>query len=134
MAIKVNIGVPSVKKTKQIELSDDQSKSLFEKRIGDKIKGELIDMPGYELEITGGSDKAGFPMRPDVKMTGRKKVLITRSLGNRETRKGMRLRKTVAGTIIYVGTAQVNMKVLKEGKQSLFEEPKAEEPAAPAAE
>jgi len=130
MAIKVNIGVPSQKKTKQIELSDEQSKSLFEKRIGDTIKGELIDLPGYQFEITGGSDKAGFPMRQDINATGRKRVLVVKSKGNRDTHAGRRLRKTMAGAIIYAGTAQVNMKAVKEGSQSLFEEPKAEEPAA----
>ena len=42
MAIKINIGVPSLKKTKQIELSDEQSKALFDKRLGETIKGELV--------------------------------------------------------------------------------------------
>jgi small subunit ribosomal protein S6e len=134
MAIKINIGVPSLKKTKQIELSDDQSKSLYDKRVGETIKGELVDLPGYQFEITGGSDNAGFPMRRDVRMSGRKKILITKSKGNRDTRAGRRSRKTVAGAIIYTGTAQVNLKTVKEGKQSLFEEPKAEEPAEAPAE
>lgn len=129
MAIKVNIGVPSQKKTKQIELSEEQSKALYQKRVGESFKGELIDLPGYEFEITGGSDNAGFPMRRDVNATGRKKVLVTRSTGNRKNRKGMRVRKTVSGSIIYNETAQVNLKATKEGKQSLFEEPKTEAPA-----
>lgn len=136
MAIKANIGIPKLKKTKQFELSDDQSKALFGKKIGEKIKGELIDMQGYEFEVTGGSDKSGFPMRKDVALAGKKKVLITKSLGNRNTRKGMRLRKTVAGNTIFEGTVQVNLKVLKEGKTPLIEEvkeePKGEE--APAEE
>lgn len=135
MAIKINIGVPSLKKTKQIELSDEQSKALFEKRIGETIKGELVDLPGYEFEITGGSDNAGFPMRQDVVVPGRRKILVTKGTGNQDTRAGRRLRKTVAGAVIYRETAQVNLKAVKEGKQSLFEEPKAEEPAEkPAAE
>lgn len=121
MAIKANIGIPSLKRTKQIELSEEQSKALYDKRLGDKIKGEMIDLPGYEFEITGGSDNAGFPMRRDVNMAGRRKVLLTRSLGNRDTRKGRRYRKTVAGAIVYAGTAQLNLKVLKEGRQPLIE-------------
>jgi len=124
MGIKLNIGVPSQKKTKQIEIED--AKGLYDKKIGDTFKGEVVDLPGYEFEIMGGSDNAGFPMRQDVNIAGRRKVLITHGTGNKKTRKGMRLRKTVAGTIVYAGTAQLNVKAVKEGKQSLFEEPKAE--------
>ena len=127
MALKLNIGVPSQKKTKQIEVED--AKALYDKKIGDSFKGEVVDLPGYEFEIMGGSDNAGFPMRQDVKIAGRRKVLITHGTGNKKTRKGMRLRKTVAGTIVYAGTAQLNVKAVKEGKQSLFEEPKTEDEA-----
>lgn len=132
MAIKINIGVPSQKKTKQIELSEEQSKALYDKRVGETIKGELVDLPGYQFEITGGSDNAGFPMRKDIDLAGRKKILVVRGTGNKDTRAGRRLRKTMAGAIIYAGTAQVNLKAVKEGKESLWEEPKAEEPAAEA--
>ena len=128
MVIKLNIGVLSQKKTKQVELSEDASKALHGLKMGETFKGEKVDMPGFEFEITGGSDNAGFPMRKDVAMAGRRKVLITRSIGNRNTRHGIRLRKTVAGNTVYAGTAQLNVKAVKEGS-NLFEEPKAEEPA-----
>lgn len=129
MAIKLNIGVPSQKKTKQVELTDEQSKALFDKKLGDTFKGEVVDMPGFEFEITGGSDNAGFPMRRDVNATGRRKILTMRNVGNKDTTRGMRLRKTVAGKIVYNGTAQLNVKATKEGK-NLFEEAASEEKSA----
>jgi small subunit ribosomal protein S6e len=84
-------------------------------------------MPGYEFEISGGSDYCGFPMRKDVNGIMRKEILTTTGLGNRYKRHGMRLRRTVSGNTIYNKTAQINLKVLKHGAEPLIkEEPKTE--------
>ena len=49
--------------------------------MGRKI-GEIIDLSGigqnYKVKLTGGSDKAGFPMRRDVMGSGKRYVLMTR--------------------------------------------------------
>lgn len=129
MAIKANIGSPKEGKTKQIELSDDQAQAVMGKKLGDKITGKDIGLDGYEFELTGGSDYCGFPMRKDVMGTARKKILATRGVGMRTKRKGLRLRKTVAGNTVHNQTAQLNLKVIKAGKQSLFEAPAEEAPA-----
>ncbi len=134
MALKLNIGDPKSKRTKQVEVDDNNAKGLFGKKLGEHFKGELVDMPGYEFRITGGSDNAGFPMRPDVEGTRRARILISHSLGNRKRRKGMRLRKTVAGNTISERTAQVNVVVVKAGKQPLFEPPSTDGGDAPDAE
>lgn len=61
--IKVNIGDGKSKKTYNKVITPEQLAGLSGKKIGDTIKGELIELPsGYELEIRGGSDKTGFPM------------------------------------------------------------------------
>ncbi len=132
MAIKLNIGDPKSKKTVQLELDEQNSQGLMGKQIGNTFKGELVDKPGYEFEITGGSDKAGFPMRNDVEGDQRKRVLITTSVGNRKRRKGMRLRRTVAGNTIGATTVQVNAKIVKQGKGPLVEEKKEEAAEKPA--
>src|SRR6185436_12013435 len=100
MEIKVNVGDPKTKRTVTLTMSADNAKSLFGKRLGDKIRGELVEKPGYEFEVTGGSDNAGFPMRRDVTGTGRRKILVTYSAGQRQTKAGVRVRKTVAGNTI----------------------------------
>ncbi|MFT4261505.1 MAG: 30S ribosomal protein S6e [Candidatus Woesearchaeota archaeon] len=123
---KLNIGDPKTKKILKKDLKDAETKPLIGKRIGDKIKGEILELPGYEFEITGGSDNAGFPMRRDVLGSQRKKVLIVSGVGIRKNRDGNRRRITVAGNTIYDGTVQINMKVVKHGKTPLFEEPKEE--------
>jgi small subunit ribosomal protein S6e len=129
--IKLNIGDPKTGKTYKLEVKDDQAKPLIGKYIGQKIKGELIDLTGYEFEITGGSDSCGFPMRRDARGPGRKKVLITGGVGLNSKRKGMRKRRTVAGSTIYDKTAQINLKILKMGSKPLApEEEKKEEAKA----
>ena len=124
--IKLVIGNPKTKKCHQKVLAPDASKALMGMKIGEKFKGEKIDMTGYEFEITGGSDNCGFPMRKDLTGTLRKKILTVSGIGVVQGRKGMRQRKTVAGNTIFEKTAQVNVKVLKEGKTPL-DEPKKEE-------
>jgi len=125
MDIKINIADKSGKTVKR-ELKEDQATSLHGKKIGEKIHGELIEMPGYEFEISGGSDYCGFPMRKDVNGIMRKAILTTTGVGNKYNRKGMRLRRTVAGNTIYNKTTQINLKVLKYGPEALVKE-KAEE-------
>ncbi|MFT7616149.1 MAG: small subunit ribosomal protein S6e [Candidatus Woesearchaeota archaeon] len=114
-------------KTKQIEIEGDNANVFVGKKIGDSVKGESVDMPGYEFLITGGSDSAGFGMRRDVDMTGKRKILITKGTGLRKNREGRRVRKTVAGNTIGEDVSQVNLKVTKTGTTPLFEEPKTEE-------
>jgi len=121
MDIKINIADKSGK-TVKMELKDEQGAVLHGKKIGEKFHGELIDMPGYEFEITGGSDYCGFPMRKDVQGIMRKAILTTTSTGNRYKRKGMRLRRTVAGNTIFNKTTQVNLKVIKYGPEPLIKE------------
>jgi small subunit ribosomal protein S6e len=126
---KLNIGDPKTKKILKKDLKDAETKPLMGLKIGDKVKGELLELSGYEFEITGGSDFAGFPMRKDVMGNQRKRILIVKGVGIRKNADGNRRRITVAGNTIHDKTVQINMKVVKYGKTPLFEEPKAEEAA-----
>ncbi|HYD03142.1 MAG TPA: S6e family ribosomal protein [Alphaproteobacteria bacterium] len=119
MDLKLNIADKSGKCLKK-ELKEDQANVFFGKKIGDKIHGESIDFNGYEFEISGGSDYCGFPMRRDVNGTMRKAILTTKGLGNNYNRKGMRLRRTVAGNTVYNRTAQINLRVVKYGPEPLI--------------
>ena len=95
------------------------SESFTGKKIGDKVDGNLIGLKDFELEITGGSDKAGFPMRKGLDISGRKKILAGNSSGIKVKEHGIRIRKTVRGSIISDQTAQINLKVLKYGSENL---------------
>jgi len=130
---KVVIGDPKTGKSYQKVVSDDSFKG---KRVGDKIDGNLLGLEGCELEITGGSDDSGFPMRNDLPGTDKKKLLLSGGVGVKKgfrkgREKGLRIKKTVAGNTIGDKTVQINVKVVKEGKKSVADllAPKEEAPA-----
>ena len=51
------------------------------------------------------------------------KILITHGVGNRKRRKGMRLKRTVAGNTVGETTVQVNVKIAKYGKKPILDAP-----------
>lgn len=140
MTFKFNIGTTSGK-TYKLEA---EAKNLVGASLGDTIPGEEVsaDLVGYELEITGTSDKSGFTSMENVEGVGKKRVLLTYGKGmhkrpKREGKfkipnpkpKGLRLRKTVIGKVISEDIRQINLKVAKEGAKKLediFAAPAAE--------
>ena len=116
MTIKLNISEKG--RAWKLEISEEV---LSGKSLGDKFDGKEIkpELEGYELEITGGSDNAGFPMSKDVEGLGLKGVILKKGWGMKDNREGLRLRKTVRGKILSSTTALVNLKVLKVGNKSL---------------
>lgn len=96
--------------------------ALTGRKIGETVPGSLFGLSGYELQITGGSDTAGFPMRKDLDGSLRKKIMLKKGdVGVRQKEKGVVIRKTVRGNTINNLTAQVNMKILKYGTKSVEE-------------
>ncbi len=132
MEFKLIISDPKTGKTYVKDVKDPNAGSLKGLKIGQTFKGEMVDMTGYEFEIMGGSDNAGFPMRRDVKGSVRKMIPIVKGVGLRKNkRKGLKVLKTVAGNTIYDKTAEVNVKILKEGREKLVgKEKPAEEKKA----
>lgn len=123
MALKVVIGT---KEGKCLQKEIEDAKPLYGLHIGQNFKGELIDFPGYEFEVTGGSDKIGFAMRKDIQGTARGKILAVEGVGLKKQAAGKKVRKTVAGGTVGEQTSQLNLKILKEGSKPLFEEAKEE--------
>ena len=118
-------------KTVQKELTEEESIVFVGKKIGESFSGDSVGYPGYEFEITGGSDASGVPMRSDNPGSARKRILtIAGTIGFRRGRDGMKKRVLVAGNTISEMTAQINAKVMKEGKKPLVDVPEPE-PEAP---
>jgi len=130
VGFKVVIGTKDGKCV-QKEVPEEDSKNLVGKKIGETVKGEIIGLTGYEFEITGGTDYAGFPMRKDIAGTGRKRILAVCGVGLKKKAKGLRIRKTVCGNTIHAKISQINLKVLKEGKEKLGAAPEPKEGEAP---
>tara|TARA_Y100000310_G_scaffold58235_1_gene53523 strand:- start:4500 stop:5048 length:549 start_codon:yes stop_codon:yes gene_type:complete len=115
---KLNIAETKTGKTYKKELKDDIADNLIGLNIGESISGDKIDLPGFELQITGGSDDAGFPMRSGILGT-RKSLTILKGTGFKGADKGIKKRKTVCGHKINEKIAQVNLKITKEGTKKI---------------
>lgn len=100
-----------------------EAEFLVGKSVGDMIEGKEFghDFEGYEFEIRGGTDFAGFPLYKELGGIGLGKVLLTKGWGMRDNRKGVRLKKTVRGKIISDKVVQINMLVVKKGNKKLSE-------------
>ena len=120
MELKIVISDPETGKAYQQELKDDRAIRLKGKKLGDEISGSVLGLEGYTLEITGGSDRCGFPIKPGVHGTARPKILMTGGIGYHPKRK-VRIKKRVRGESIDEGIVQVNTKVIKKGRKGLEE-------------
>jgi len=109
---KLSVSTPDGK-VQNLEVEGDKAQPLLNKRIGETLDGQALGLQGMKLEITGGSDKDGFPMRRDVHGGVRKEVLLGKGVGFRATRDGERRRKLVRGDTITEDIAQLNLKALK---------------------
>ncbi|KJE49475.1 MULTISPECIES: 30S ribosomal protein S6e [Acidiplasma] len=107
-------------KTYKKEFSDDVLGSLTGRRLGEEIDGIFFDMPGYKMKITGGSAKDGFPMRKDLPIMGKKRLLITYERGEK-AKKGIRKRVTFRGNVIGSDIAQLNLVITQYGPKPLEE-------------
>lgn len=109
MAFKIVISEPKSRKSYQIE---KDVPLLIGKKIGDTFDGSSLGLAGFVLQITGGSDKDGFPMRHDLQGTARKKVLLASGSGYNPKRKGVKRRKYVRGNTVSEDIAQVNCRIV----------------------
>jgi small subunit ribosomal protein S6e len=107
-------------KAYKLEGKDAEANALFiGKRIGDLVDAGILGLGGYVLEITGGTDMQGMPMRKDVAGSARKRILITNPPGYNPKEGGKRRRKSVRGNEISTEISQVNVVVKEYGRKSL---------------
>ena len=104
---------PKTGKSEASEVKDAQAQPLVGRKIGEVIDGTSIGLNG-RIMITGGSDKAGFPMRADTMGGGKNYVLMTAGVGFRTKVEGAKKRKLVRGNTITEETYQVNAKKVEE--------------------
>jgi small subunit ribosomal protein S6e len=115
--MQVNIGTEDG----EVHQVESKAENFVGKEIGETFDGDILDLEGYELEITGGSDEAGFPMRESIEGSERERVLIEEGSGVNSERDGVRKRKSVRGKRVSTEIEQLNTKVVGEGSESLEE-------------
>lgn len=115
---KVILSDPETGKSQIVELEGSRAVPLVGRRLGETIDGTAVGLGGHKLKITGGSDKDGFPMRPDIHGGIKTRVILTKGVGFHSTRKGERRRKTLRGSVITEEIVQINMKITEKPKKA----------------
>ena len=113
VTFKLVLSDPKTGKSEASEVKDAQAQPLVGRKIGEVIDGTSIGLNG-RIMITGGSDKAGFPMRADTMGGGKNYVLMTAGVGFRTKVEGAKKRKLVRGNTITEETYKVNAKKVEE--------------------
>ena len=113
---KVIVSDPEAGTSKIVELEETRAAPLIGKRIGETVDGSIVDLPGNKVQIRGGSDKDGFPMRPSVHGGVRRRVILSGGVGFNPQDTGMLRRKTVRGNVITDEIVQINMKITERPK------------------
>jgi small subunit ribosomal protein S6e len=111
---KVIISDPTDGKSKVVEVEEVRATPFIGKRLGEIIDGIIVDMPATKLQILGGSDKDGVPMRGDVHGGIRRQVVLSEGAGFKPKREGERRRKTVRGNTITDEISQINLKIVEQ--------------------
>jgi small subunit ribosomal protein S6e len=129
---KVIISDPEEGKSKVVELEEARATPLIGRRIGEIIDGSVVNLPGQKVQITGGSDKDGFPMRPSVHGGVRRRIILSGGTGYNPQHEGLRKRKTIRGNVVTDEIVQINLKIVektKKPKEAKKTKEKKEEPA-----
>jgi small subunit ribosomal protein S6e len=122
---KVIVSDPEAGTSKIVELEEARASPFIGRKIGETVDGAVVDLPVHKLQIRGGSDRDGVPMRPSVHGGVRRKVVLSGGVGFHSRSKGARRRKTVRGNVITDEIVQINTKIVVKPKKPV--ESKAEQ-------
>ena len=111
----VAVSDPEDGTTYQVDVSDQNANRFIGREIGEEVDGGAVGLDGYTLEIAGGSDDAGRPMREDVRSADLQSVLLEGGTGFNPNRDGERKRVTVRGREVGDATRQINAVVTGRG-------------------
>ncbi|DAC51340.1 MAG TPA: 30S ribosomal protein S6e [Candidatus Poseidoniaceae archaeon] len=128
-------------KAYSLKISGNNYSQILGKKIGDIVDGIFVGegdktLSGYKLQITGGADKTGTPLRRDLEGGSRQSILVTQSTGFKghnlvfktkggEKKRfrykpdGLRKRRNFRGNTVTQDTRQINLKVVEAGKKAL---------------
>ena len=123
---------PETGTSQKVELEDERMAPLIGRRIGEVMDGTIANLPGHRIQLTGGTDKDGIPMRPDVHGSVKANIILSGGVGYKPKRKGERKRVVVRGNIVSPETIFLNFKIVEKPKgrrkQQTEEPKKASEP------
>ena len=115
----VAVSDPESGHTYQVEVDGQDANRFIGRELGDEVDGGAVGLDGYTLELTGGSDTAGRPMRPDVRGVGTKSIMSDGGVGYEPTTDGERKRITIRGREVSDETRQINAKIVGRGSDDV---------------
>lgn len=107
-SFKLVVSDPTTKKVESKEVKDTEARLFLGKKLGEVVDASPLGLGAVML--TGGSDRAGFPMRSDVLGGGKNYVLMTDGTGFHSTEEGVKKRKLVRGNTVTEEIYQLNLK------------------------
>jgi len=110
---KIIVSDPEAGTSKVVEIEEARAVPFIGRRIGETIDGAVVDLPAHKVQIRGGSDKDGVPMRGNVHGGVRRNVVLSGGAGFSPKKKGERKRKAVRGSTITDEIVQINMKIVE---------------------
>jgi small subunit ribosomal protein S6e len=110
---KIIVSDPQAGTSKVVELEEARASPFIGRKLGETLDGAVVDLPAHKVQLLGGSDKDGVPMRSNVHGGVRRAVVLSSGAGFKPSKKGQRKRKTVRGDIITDEIAQINMKIVE---------------------
>jgi small subunit ribosomal protein S6e len=117
----VAVSDPDSGQTYQVDVSEQDANRFIGKSLGEEVTGGAVGLDGYTLELSGGSDDAGRPMRQDVRGANLNSILLEGGVGYEPERDGERKRVTVRGREVSDATRQINAKIVEHGSGSVGE-------------
>jgi small subunit ribosomal protein S6e len=112
---KLVVSDPKTRKSEAKEVKDAEAQMLVGRKLGEVVDASSIGLG--KVKITGGSDRAGFPMRSDVLGGGKKYVLLSAGVGFKSDVEGIKKRRLVRGNTITEEIYQVNLKKIEEQEE-----------------
>jgi small subunit ribosomal protein S6e len=124
---KIVLSDPETGKSQLLEVEGPRAVPLVGRKLRETIDGSALGFGGHKIQIIGGSDKDGFPMRPDIHGGVKTRVILSKGVGFHSTKRGERKRRTIRGNVITEEIIQINMKIVEKPKKAKKPEPSKEE-------
>lgn len=127
------ISDPETGTSQKVELEDARMAPIMGRRIGEIIDGTVADLAGYKIQLTGGTDKDGIPMRPDVHGGVKARIVLSGGVGYKPKNKGERKRVVVRGNTVSADITFLNFKIVEKpkGRKKKAKEPESKSEPEP---
>ncbi len=110
---KIIVSDPENGTSKVVEVEEARAVPFIGRKMGESLDGSVVDLPAHKVQILGGSDKDGVPMRSNVHGGVRRYVVLSGGTGFNPHKKGERKRKAVRGNVITDEIVQLNLKIIE---------------------